>query len=209
MSWNKNTIHASELNAYLANAKLRNEPHVLQSYCTVAGLGLNDTNNHDLRVLKLESLGIVVVETMHRDSDCDFDDTIQSTVYSTASQSFEPLPETIVFETTWDSSWGAHWEEKRAPTADVLAGKLRRVEIDHFDSEGYLVARLLLLNIGNEMWVIHKGDETGPVWSREFVSEKRIGFLPKKDGDSFWMEQAWPSWDIFEEAIRAFHKEDR
>jgi len=79
MSWNKNTINTSEVNAALVILKDTNTPYTLEVLGSVNGDGLNDdfgTGSYECR--KLTYGGKVLMEHMIRTFDCDSDDCFTS-----------------------------------------------------------------------------------------------------------------------------------
>ena len=81
MSWDKNTINQSNLNAVkdvLDDLKIK---YTLVIKECVRGSGLNDDMCGEMRVYELRRLSyrnFVILEQMNRTSDCDADDTITS-----------------------------------------------------------------------------------------------------------------------------------
>jgi len=80
MSWDKNTYnmsHIDEISRTLTKLKIH---HAITILGKVKGMGMNDTYDdkeyYELR--KLEYKDTVILEKMHRTTDCDTDDVIMS-----------------------------------------------------------------------------------------------------------------------------------
>lgn len=82
MSWNKNTIDYSNINAIIRVLKDMEEPYKVTVLGKVKGLGLNDEDDAYYELRRLEYKDKVILEKMIRISDCDMDDSIISVEYS-------------------------------------------------------------------------------------------------------------------------------
>ena len=98
MSWDKNTIVCSQINAIISTLDICKKPYTLSVLGNVQGHGLNDdliiednsgelypgSKYYDIR--KLEFEGIVILEQMQRSHDCDTDDMIISVKFDKGSE---------------------------------------------------------------------------------------------------------------------------
>ena len=105
MSYNKNTISTSKINAILKVLKNLNQSYSLKEIGVVKGYGVNDdcaeTDIHKLR--RLEYDDNVIIERMVRQTDCDADDVIESIEFK-KSEELEDLK----LEVTFDNEVGAY-----------------------------------------------------------------------------------------------------
>jgi len=85
MSWNKNTINHSEIDATINLLKKVGINYELRVLGKVQNRGLGATDDCDMRRLSYE--GLVMLETIYRTSDCDADDVISSVSFESA---YEP-----------------------------------------------------------------------------------------------------------------------
>jgi len=80
MSWDKNTIRASEIDTTMKVLTELKVEHSIETIGEVTGYGLNDnyakTDKHLIR--KLTYKNFVVLEQMRREKDCDSNDVIIS-----------------------------------------------------------------------------------------------------------------------------------
>lgn len=103
MSWNKNTVDLSEVDAaerVLRNLKI---PYHLSTLKKVQGRGLNDTDdsldnlydldNQKYLIRRLQYRDIVLLEQMVRTCDCDADDVICSYTFNLTSEPKVWIPE--------------------------------------------------------------------------------------------------------------------
>lgn len=76
MSWNKNTINASEVDATIKVLKKIGTPYQVEELGTVQGMGLNDDyfGSGEYNCRKLTYGNTVLMEQMSCHSDCDMDD---------------------------------------------------------------------------------------------------------------------------------------
>jgi len=83
MSWDKNTVNCSSLDAIKDILGKHGIPYKISTLTTVEGRGLNDDFCHlppwELR--RLEHGGYVTLEWIEQDADCDTDDIIQSETF--------------------------------------------------------------------------------------------------------------------------------
>jgi hypothetical protein len=84
MSWNKNTINLSQIDAWINLCKSNNMAYELTVLGKVRGRGLNDDG--DLEIRRLRCGESVLLERMERTADCDSDDLIQSYQYNRATE---------------------------------------------------------------------------------------------------------------------------
>jgi len=78
MSWNKNTVSYSEINATITVLKELGQEYKLTILGTVPGHGSNDEYKSKYDIRKLEYKDTVIIEQMKRHFDCDSDDIIIS-----------------------------------------------------------------------------------------------------------------------------------
>ena len=80
MSWDKNTINSSHIDAVVDTLKRADIPYEVKVLGQVRGMGLNDgfdyVNFHEVR--RLQYRNTVILEQMRRSSDCDMDDYLES-----------------------------------------------------------------------------------------------------------------------------------
>lgn len=80
MSWNKNTVMFSEVDAVMRTLQELETPYTLEVIDSFRGMGLNDYDGdamYDLR--RLQYADTVILEYVELDLDCDTDDCILST----------------------------------------------------------------------------------------------------------------------------------
>jgi hypothetical protein len=78
MSWNKNTISASKIDTTIELLKELGFKYNLTELGKVEGNGLNDIDNTNYPIRKLEYNQVVILEKMIRSEDCDENDIIRS-----------------------------------------------------------------------------------------------------------------------------------
>jgi len=94
MSWDKNTISFSEVDAFLRFADIFGADYQLIELAKVRGRGLNDdpymSGEEKLYpIRRVEFKDKVILEYMERHSDCDADDIIRSCIYDKAQVPLE------------------------------------------------------------------------------------------------------------------------
>lgn len=78
MSWNKNTIVTSTVDATVEILTDLSYPYNLQIKRLIQGIGINDLEVREYPLRRLQYGKWVILEKMIRHSDCDIDDTIVS-----------------------------------------------------------------------------------------------------------------------------------
>ena len=78
MSWNKNTISFSELDAAKRTLDSLKASYQVSTVKEVEGMGLNDYDNKPYLLRRLVYADTIILEKMIRHSDCDVDDIIVS-----------------------------------------------------------------------------------------------------------------------------------
>jgi hypothetical protein len=83
MSWDKNTISFSEVNAIMRVLDILGIPYAVSEIGRVGAHGLNDDveGREFWPLRRLEFADKVVLERIHRHSDCDIDDAIFSRIF--------------------------------------------------------------------------------------------------------------------------------
>ena len=88
MSWDKETIVTSEVDATINVLKHLGVEYTLAELGQVPGCGLNDSDEKMYSIRRLQYNGVVVLEQMWRTCNCDTDDTLVSCEFSNT-----PVPE--------------------------------------------------------------------------------------------------------------------
>ena len=78
MSWDKNTINYSTIDAIVGVLKDIGVDYKLSVIAKVRGRGLNDYEGKVYELRRLEYKNIVYLEKIEQEADCDFDDIIRS-----------------------------------------------------------------------------------------------------------------------------------
>lgn len=80
MGWDKNTWSLSQIDAIIKTLKHLKTPYKLTVLGKVNATGINDywEDRKEYKIRKLEYKNIIILEQMHRTSDCDTDDIIES-----------------------------------------------------------------------------------------------------------------------------------
>jgi hypothetical protein len=97
MSWNKNTVNYSMIDAVIEIMDILKYPYKLENTKEVSDYGLNDDGSIQLKSLLFmdtENQSYIIVEKIFRTSDCDFDDSIESVTMKLE----EYDPDTFVFD---------------------------------------------------------------------------------------------------------------
>ena len=81
MSWNKNTVTLSFVDATIKVLRDLGVPYSLSVIGKVKGIGLND-DDKPYELQRLAYSQVVILERMERTTDCDTDDIITSTRFS-------------------------------------------------------------------------------------------------------------------------------
>lgn len=82
MSWNKNTVIVSEIDAAIKVLEAYKKPYSLTVIGTVIGRGLNDLANTKYPIRRLSFEDRVILEAMFEAGDCDSDDWLISEEFS-------------------------------------------------------------------------------------------------------------------------------
>lgn len=78
MSFDKNTINNSEIDAAIKVLEDIDIPYKLTEIGIIHGFGINDIDGAGYPIRRLEYLNTVMLERIDRTTDCDADDTIHS-----------------------------------------------------------------------------------------------------------------------------------
>lgn len=81
MSWDKNTISMSHLDAYQEVLEELGIPYKLTVKRRITGRGCNDSDNRPYALRRLEYRHFVILEHIEQTADCDMDDVISSTKF--------------------------------------------------------------------------------------------------------------------------------
>lgn len=93
MSWDKNTVRTSALDASLGVLKDLGADYDLTLLADVRGRGLNDGEFQTYDIRRLEYKDVVILEHMVRTCDCDVDDVIESFRYTKGAEPENWMPE--------------------------------------------------------------------------------------------------------------------
>ena len=99
MSWNKNTINLSFVDATVKVLRNLEIPYSLSPRWYARGYGVNDGDDKEYPLHRLQYNKIVILERMERTTDCDTDDVITSTQFN-----LEEEPKDWKYEITEENS---------------------------------------------------------------------------------------------------------
>lgn len=112
MSWNKNTIRTTEVDATLKVLCKANIPYTLEVLGSVVGRGLNDDYNafgDEYECRKLTYGDVVLIERMDCSSDCDSDDYFTSYEFQKGEEPKEWKLSVCQDEDDGDSHFLGYW----------------------------------------------------------------------------------------------------
>lgn len=93
MSWNKNTVISSHIDAMIHVLEITRVPYNVSVFADARGFGLNDSGDTVYPLRRLQFGDRVFLEQMSRTCDCDADDTISSYEFTLADEPKQWPPE--------------------------------------------------------------------------------------------------------------------